>query len=74
MRRPLLDDSALYSQLFKVYSWYKRGYLPDQGTYLDQAAAYVRLLDIMEQAVADANALKEKIEKSRSAAKRPTVG
>lgn len=72
-RRPLLDDPALFKEAFEVYSWYKRGYFPDQGSYLDQAAAYVQFIDIFERAIAEAKAVKDEREGTRQNVKNPTI-
>lgn len=72
-RRPLLDQTALFNELFGVYSWYKRGYMPDAGSYLDQAAAFVQMIDIFEHSIAEAKALKEQSEKAKGASKSPKI-
>jgi len=68
-----LDNPAFYYHCFKVYSWFGRDYLPEQGTYLDQPAAFVQMVEIIEQAIADAKALNEKADKARAPAKLPTI-
>lgn len=72
-RRPMLDYPALFADVFSVYSWYKRGGFPDKGTYLDQAAAFVQVVEIIEQAIAEAKAAKEKIEATKASIKKPSV-
>lgn len=64
--RPSLDYRASFAGIYTLYSWYKRGMMPDQGTYLDQAAACVQLIQVMDKAVADAEAVKEKADKARA--------
>ncbi len=72
-RRPLLDEAALFDRYFELYSWYKKGYLPDVGSYLDQAAAFTQAVSIIEQAAAEANVLKEKSGKGKQINRQPTV-
>jgi hypothetical protein len=71
--RSYFESPTSYMQIFEIYSWYKKGMLPEQGTYLDQAAAFVDIVRVIDKAVADANALKEKIERGKQTNKPPTV-
>lgn len=73
-RRPLLDYPALFTDVFGIYSWYKRGFLPDTGSILDQAAAFVQMVEVTERAVADAQALKEKRQRAIAAQKNTVKG
>lgn len=59
-RRPVLDHPTSLEWFFRLYSWYKKGHLPDAGSYLDQAAAMSQLVEIFDRAVADAEAVKER--------------
>lgn len=59
-RRPLLDMPAFFDEAFEVYSWYKKGHLPESGGWEEQSAAFVQLVRIMDLATNDANKLAEK--------------
>ena len=45
--RPLLDDPAHYNELFNIVGWVKEGFLPDEGTYLDQPNKLVESLAVI---------------------------
>ena len=46
--RPLLDDPVYYNELFLVFGWYKKGFFPDDGTYLDQPNKLVECFSIID--------------------------
>jgi hypothetical protein len=64
--RPTLDEPEFYASLFSCWTWFKRGNFPDPGTWLDQTARFVELMNLVEKAVTDAE------EKGRKAPARPT--
>lgn len=49
-RRPLLDNPAFFDTVFEVYSWYKKGHLPESGGWEEQSAAFVQLMRAMDLA------------------------
>lgn len=37
----------------EAYAWYKKGYLPDEGTWMDQTDRFAKLIPVVEEAAAD---------------------
>lgn len=64
--RPFLDDPELVSLAFTYYNWYKKGHFPEEGTWLDQPAAFVDLVSYMDICVRDAEEQKRKEDELRS--------
>ncbi len=63
--RPTLDYRASFERFLKIYSWYKKGHFPDTGSYLDQTAAALQLIEIFDAATAEAEKVKEQRTKAR---------
>lgn len=57
-RLPLLRNPELYSELFWLYSNYKRGILPDSGALYDQSAKYIFLMRYIESVLSECEAYK----------------
>lgn len=73
IRRPFLDHPRLISECIEVYAWYNKGFLPDTGTYLDQAAAFVELVRFIDKTIEEAKAERDKIEASKGKPNLPKV-
>lgn len=64
--RPLIDDSEFFSKAFTYYNWYKKGFLPSEGSWLDQTEAFVELVSVMDSASSAADEiLKQRDEEKR---------
>ncbi len=72
-RRPFLDSPEWFNWLFTSYQWMKRGFLPDGGTWLDQGAKLVELLQVIDVAIHDANETKRKQEEQKVAKAKMTT-
>lgn len=61
-RRPILDDPALYEELFWLYRSYAKGMLPEEGSILSQPAKLVQAISIMDLTLDGVNAHKRETE------------
>lgn len=57
--RPLLDFPVFFNEVYRLYGWYGKNYFPDNGTWLDQANAFIEAIDIIERATSEARKIKE---------------
>jgi len=69
----VLDFPAFIHECFRVYSWYSNGHFPDEGSWLDQSAAFVTLVETIDRAIAEAKDTKDKLDKARASAANPRV-
>lgn len=61
-RRPLKDEPALWDEFLALYSFYKRGYLPEDGGVVDQPHKLLVMLSVFESAVTEAERSKQEME------------
>lgn len=66
--RPQLDDPYYFTNVINQWAWRERGFLADDGTYLDQAAKIPTLMAIIDSAKADGDEQNQAREKARNAA------
>jgi hypothetical protein len=55
-RRPFLEHPEFFARAFAHYGAYMNGHLPDPGGTADQSHFYIRVMETMAHAVADADA------------------
>lgn len=63
--------------MFLAYRMYKNGFLPFEGTYLQQPALYLQILNVIDSALAEVEEMKDedrKRKESRAAASKPKKG
>lgn len=72
-RRPLLDETDYFDNIFDVYSWYKQGHLPEEGTWRDQPAKFCSTMRAMERAFNEADDEKRAREESKRNRASPKV-
>ena len=51
--RPFLDDENV-GRLMHAYNWVQKGFLPNDGTYLDQPTNLIQAISIIDTAIHDA--------------------
>jgi len=66
-RRPYLDAPEWFNEVFRAYQWLQKGYFPSPGTWADQPAKLIDLVEVIDRAnaSADAHERKEADEKAR---------
>lgn len=69
--RPHLEDPHGYNMLFTTYGFYRDGHFPDPGTWMDQSARLLALLQVISKAQTDAEEMvTQKKERQSAQAKR----
>ncbi len=72
--RPYFEDPDQFSQIFLLYRWYSKQYLPDGGTVLDQANRLVGCALIIDIALDDAERNKQRKREREARANKTKTG
>ena len=64
--RPYFEDPQGFNDLFSIYQWHLKGFLPEPGGYLDQAARLVPLIECVDKAAADGKRALHEAEERRA--------
>ncbi len=76
--RPYFEDPEGFNELFSIYQWHLKGFLPEPGGYMDQAHRLVRLIECVDKAAADGkralHEAEERKAKQRAQAQKFTSG
>ena len=72
--RPYKEQPREFSDLFRIYRYFKDGHYPDPGTWLDQSARLLTLVDIMDKAYSDASETQKRKESHTPGGKRGGSG
>lgn len=73
-RRPLLDDSGFYSEVFWLYQAYQKGFLPEEGGLQDQATVLIECFQVIDAAISAAERERDRIKKQREAMEKRAKG
>lgn len=52
-QRFVYENHVWCAELFEIWRWYKEGFLPDPGTWIDQSLAFIGLMRVLDAAVAE---------------------
>lgn len=66
LMRPYFEDPLGFNDLFSTYQWHLKGFLPEPGGYLDQAANLVVLIECVDKAAADGKRALHEAEERRA--------
>lgn len=64
-RQPIRENPRYWSQLLKLYSFYKNGYLPQAGAIIDQSNHLIEAFRVLDQTNAECDAA-EQAQKTRT--------
>lgn len=48
--RPYCSNPAAWTPALRAYAWMRRGFLPDEGTWLDQTEVFIEVCNVLEAA------------------------
>lgn len=66
-RKPWLDNTEWYNQLFEAYSWREKGFLPGPGTWRDQDHRFVTACNVIDKAHNDASDEERSVQEAKRA-------
>ncbi len=68
--RPLLDFPVFFREVYDMYRWFGKNFLPEPGTWMDQSLVFVSCVEIIEKALSDASDIKrDKMDRLKEASK-----
>jgi len=68
-RRPILDEPEYFIDLFEDLYWFRKGFLPNEGTWLDQSERFVKSIHIFDRYVDKGSDEKKRLSDARERAK-----
>lgn len=64
--RPVYENPVFYEEAIAAFSWYKRGFLVDTGTWLDQPSKLLVCIDIIERTVSEIHNHEQRVAEQQS--------
>lgn len=70
IRRPILDNPRWFNEIFTMYSMYKNGFLPYEGTYMAQPLSFLQAINVIDATLEECDKIEEQDRQRKSRNKR----